>query len=139
MSLLAKLKQAALAVDPQFQVNSNEVSGVVSALAHYEQYGEEFLKAAESGVEEVTKLLQPPVEDQPTEEKAPEPAPAAEPPAAGAPPAEPVTGADPSDDDLRAVIADLQAQLDSRAATSQQTQVVHEPGVEPEPQPPAAT
>lgn len=112
MSLLDDLRAAAQALDPQFAPSSNEVQGVLGALVHYAEHGEEFLKAAEAGSEDVVKLLQPHTD----EPGSPEPAPAAV--------AEPV-----SDQELDAQIADLQAQRDARRATSQASQVTHETGV----------
>lgn len=111
MSLLDDLRHAAQALDIQFQPTANEIQGILGALVHYAEHGDQFLQAAEAGAEDVSKLLVPP-----------EPEPVA-PPAPASTPSAPAT-----DDELRAQLADLQAQLDSRQATAQQTQVEHETG-----------
>lgn len=121
MSLLDDLKAAGKALDIQFQPSSNEVQSVVGAVVHYLEHGDEFLKAAESGTEDLSKLLAPP----PASESTGEPAGAAENPASAAP-AEPASAV--SDAELEARISDLQAQLASRKATSQATVVEHKPG-----------
>lgn len=133
MSLLTDLRDAGRALDIQFQPNSNEVAGILGAVVHYLEHGDEFLKAAEGGVDDVTKLLEPKTgpEEAPAQTPSPAgastPAPAAEP---YAPPAEPSAASAPvSDQELEAQIADLQAQLASRHATAQQSTVTHEPGV----------
>lgn len=113
-SLLDELKQAAELVDPQFQPSSNEVAGVLAALVYFTEHGQEFLKAVEGGAEKVTELLAPP---------APEPQPAEQAPAAPA-----ADAGSLSPEELQAMISDLQAQLTSRQATAQQTQVQHETG-----------
>lgn len=120
MSLLDDLRAAANAIDPQFHVSSNEVAGVVSSIAAYLEHGDKFLQAAEKGAEDVTSLLAPPqAEPQPVQAATPAPEGASAPAAAA------------TDDELRAQISDLQAQLASREATAQQTQVEHETGGEP--------
>jgi hypothetical protein len=116
MSLLDDLKAAAGALDIQYQPSSNEVQGVVGSIVHYLEHGDEFLKAAAAGAEDVTKLLSPPP---------PEPAPAAPAGAAG------------SQAELEAQIADLQAQLAARQATAGQTTVTHETGAPVDAPPPA--
>ena len=60
MSLLDDLRAAAGAVDPQFQPTSNELPGVVAALAAYVEHGDRFLKAAqdeENATGKVTDML----------------------------------------------------------------------------------
>ena len=61
MSLLDDLRAAAGAVDPQFQPTSNELPGVLAAVAAYMEHGDKFLKAAgqEDGTAAVTELLAP--------------------------------------------------------------------------------
>lgn len=113
VSLLDDLRAAANAIDPQFQVTSQEAGKVVTAVAAYLEHGQDFLNAAEAGVADVTALLAPPP---------PAPAPAVQ--AAEAP------AASLSDTELDALISDLQAQKASRVATSQQTQVTHETGAD---------
>lgn len=109
-TLLDDLRAAGQALDPQFQPSSNEIQGVLAALVHYTELGDEFLKAAHQGAEDVTKLLAP--------EPPPEPEPAA--PAA--------SSSEANVSELEKQISDLQAQLASRQATSQQTTVDHETG-----------
>lgn len=115
MSLFDDLKAAAQVLDPQFQVSSNEIQGVVSALVHYAEKGDEFLKAAEKGVDDVTNLLSPPAPEStaPAEGSAEAPA--------------------PLSDDERAELADLRSQQAARQATANQSTVDHEPGAPPEP------
>ena len=124
MSLLDDLREAGRALDLQYQPTSNEIQGVVAALVHYAEHGQEFLTAAEHGAEDLDKLLAP---------APPEPAPAAD-------VAEPAPGGAPaaatSDSELEAQIADLEAQLAARRATAQQTVVEHQTG--PGPVEPAA-
>lgn len=107
MSLLDDLRKAATAVDPQFQVSTGEIQGVLSAAVHYLEHGDTFLQAVAAGVDEVTKLLAPP--------------------APPAPPADSTPSADVVE--LQKQVSDLQAQLAARQATAQATQVVHETGV----------
>jgi hypothetical protein len=60
MGLSDDLRQAAGAVDPQFQPTSNETAGVLAAVAAYMEHGDKFLKAAqdeENPVGKVTELL----------------------------------------------------------------------------------
>lgn len=118
MSLFTDLKDAARSLDQQFQVSSNEVPAVLSALIHHIEHPDDFLKAAEDGgVAAVTELLSPaPPEGQPSDPAAP----------AGA-----------SEDELRRQVADLEAQLAAREATSQQTTVTHETGSGGDVSPPA--
>lgn len=111
-TLLDDLRAAGQALDPQFQPSSNEIQGVLAALVHYTELGDEFLKAAHQGAEDVTKLLAP--------EPPPEPEPAA--------PAAPASTSEANVSELEKQISDLQAQLASRQATSQQTTVDHETG-----------
>jgi len=134
MSLLDDLRAAATALDPQFSPSSNEVQGVLGALVHYAEHGQAFLDAAGKSAGDVAELLQPKTEA----EAAVAPvvtAPATTPPAGevvapevAAPEA---SASEVSDTELEARISDLQAQLASRKATSQQTQVTHETGAPP--------
>lgn len=137
MSLLADLERAAELVDPQFQPSSSKTQGVLAALVYYVEHGDEFLKAAEYGLEGVTKLLQPepPKEEQPAAVADPA-AHAADPVTPAPPPAD--TPADPadsslSDEQLAARISDLEAIQASRRATAAQTTVSHESAPPAEP------
>jgi len=116
MSLLDDLRAAVKNLDAQFQVASNEVAGVLSALVHHLDKGERFLEAAGEGgsVQDVTELLAPAPAQDGTGESA----------AAAA-----SESSDLSDEELQARISDLQAQQAARRATGQQTQVDHQPGV----------
>lgn len=122
-SLLEQLRAAAEHLDPQFQTSSNEIPGVLSALVYFTEHGDEFLKAAETGVDEVTKLLAPPAPEEP------------------AAPASDVTSEESSltDDALARRIADLEALQASRRATAGQTTVTHETGAPADPPATAAT
>lgn len=126
MSLLSQLRNAGHALDVQFQPASNEIQSILGALVHYAEHGDKFLEAAETGVDDVVKLLEP----QPTAEQPATPGPAA-PAAPSAPPAAaaaPAPAAPVSDTELENQIADLQAQLAARNATANQTVVDHETG-----------
>lgn len=134
MGLLDDLKAAGQALDIQFQPSSNEVQSVVGAIVHYLEHGDEFLKAAEAGVDDVAKLLAPPPEEQaqPAEGDPTSPA------DSGQTSPAPVSSAPSlSDEELDKQIADLEAQRAARRATSQQTQVTHEVNVS-DPSEPAA-
>lgn len=124
MSLLDDLREIAKTIDSQFLPSTNEVQGILGAIVHYAEHGDALLTAAEAGVEDVTKLLEPKTET----EAAQPPAPAAT--AAPAPevPAQAPAPAAATDDELAAQIADLQAQQAARRATAQQTTVEHETG-----------
>jgi hypothetical protein len=116
-SLLDKLREAVQTLDVQFQPSANEVQALLGGLIHFVEHGDEFLKAAEAGVNDVTQLVHP----QPKAEEPPADQPA-EPEKVDAP---------ESDQDLEAHIQDLQAQLDARRATSQRTTVDHQTDVDP--------
>ena len=100
---------------------------MLSALVHYVDKGDEFLHAAEKGLADVTELVAPPAGEPSTAPASPVPTSAPAP-------------ALPSSSDLEAQISDLQAQLDARRATEQQTQVEHETSAPPAeaPQEPAS-
>jgi len=164
MSLLDDLKKAAEAIDVQFQPAFNDIIPVLGALVHYTEHGDSLLKAAETGVDDVTKLLAP---QEKTEESAPS-TPETPPAAVGAPaaagdvpppvdapvapaaadalapvdvdpvsPAEHTADEQLSDQELEAKLRDLEAIQASRRATSQQT--ILEPPSPAEPvTPPAA-
>lgn len=117
MSLLSDLRAAAQALDPQFQPSANEVQGILGALVHYAEHGDEFLKAADSSVEDVAKLLQG---EQAQAEPAEQPA--------GVVGAAAPAASEPTDDEIAKQISDLQALQASRQATAQQTTVTHETG-----------
>jgi hypothetical protein len=60
MGLIDDLRQAAPAVDPQFQPSTNELPGMVGALVAYVEHGDKFLKAAqdeENASGKVTDML----------------------------------------------------------------------------------
>lgn len=116
MSLLDDLRNAGNALDIQFQPSSNEVQKILGALVHYAEHGKDFLTAAESGVEDVVKLLAPQEEEPATAGEPAAPASTAVEPAAPTEKAAPLT-----DTELESQIADLQAQLASRQATAGQT------------------
>lgn len=121
MSLLNDLRSAAASLDQQFQVTSNEIPGILSALVYHLEHPDDFLKAAEDGgVEAVTELLAP------TPPQRDESATPPTDPTAPSSPAAPLT-----DQELHAQIADLEAQLASRQATEQKTTVTHETGADP--------
>jgi hypothetical protein len=66
VSLLDQLRAAAPAVDPQFQVSSNEQAAVLSALIHSLDHGDAFTQAAgdaDDPVGKTTELLAPPTAD----------------------------------------------------------------------------
>lgn len=116
MSLLDDLRSAAHSLDQQFQLTSNELPAVLSALVYHLEHPADFLKAAEDGgIEAVTELLSPApparTETDPTASTSP----------AGAAGLD-VAGLSPEQ------LADLQAQIDTRRATAQQTTVTHETG-----------
>lgn len=123
MGLLDDLRRAGQALDIQFQPSSNEVQGVVAALVHYVEHGDEFLKAIEGGAQDVEHLLVPQPAEAPAEPASPAPAPAAD-----LPPDERAL----SDEELHARISDLEALLASRQATAQQTTVTHDTGAAPD-------
>jgi hypothetical protein len=121
MGLLDDLREAVPSLDAQFQPSSNEVGPLLGALVHYQEHGQAFLDAAKEGTDAVTELV--------------DPAPAEPEQAAG----QQQGSGEQSDDELERRIADMQAQLASRQATSQQTTVTHEPGATPYQPPPMAT
>lgn len=142
MGLLDDLRAAGKALDIQFQPSTGEVQGVVGALVHYIEHGDDFLKAVEGGAEDVEHLLVPAPAEPAAEPVAPaapvEPAAAVEPVPPVAP--VPVDEQSLSDDELAARISDLETLLASRQATAQQTTVTHETGagdVPPAPPSPA--
>lgn len=119
VSLLEDLKNAGRALDIQFQPSTNEVQSVVGALVHYLEHGDEFLKAVESGTEDVAKLLSPTPQ---------EPAAGETQPADTTAPASPADSS-LTDEELANQISDLQALQASRQATAAQTTVTHETDV----------
>jgi hypothetical protein len=123
MGLLDDLREAVPSLDAQFQPSSNEVGPLLGALVHYQEHGQAFLVAAADGTDAVTELLDPPPKAEQHD-------------TAGQ---QQQGGDEASDDELERRIADMQAQLASRQATSQQTTVTHEPGAAPYQPPPMTT
>jgi hypothetical protein len=111
-TFLDDLRGIAAKIDPSLQLVSNEVGPVLSAFLYHTQYGEDLVKAADTGADEVSKLLSPaPPAEAPTDAEGQGQAPA--------------SGATANEvNELRAQLQHLQQQI----ATSQQTQVEHEPG-----------
>lgn len=108
---LDTLRKIAAELDPSLQVGSNEVQPLLSALILYAEHGDALAKAAEDGAQAVSDLLAPPVE----------------PPADSG---EASAGSSTAITELQKQISDLQAQLATREATSQQTVVEHNEGTE---------
>lgn len=102
MSLIDQLRQAADTVPPSHQPTASEVIKLLGAWLTYAEHGQNFLKAAEQGADEVAKLIAG-VEG--------EPAPKVEAPA-GAPAAAPASTAAPS--------SELTQVLDGQRELSQQ-------------------
>lgn len=136
MSLFDDLRSAAKALDPQFQVSSNEVTSVLSALVHYTEHGDSFLQAIESGANDVAELLHPASKDTEPSTAPASPVPTSTPPPGTSAVTGPAVSQIPSEAELEAQISDLQAQLTARQATDQQTQVEHETGPGPLEPPP---
>ena len=112
-SLLDQLRGVAGKVDPQYVPSANEVPGLLAALIHYTEHGDKLTGADSAG--DVQEVLAPGSSP-------------ADPAAGGAAPPPQRQPAQLSDDELDRQLADLQAQRDSRRATSQQTTLEHEPG-----------
>ena len=116
MSLIDDLRTLGDKIDPALMPTLNEVPKIIAALVATAEHGEDlFEKTADEDIAKVTDRLQGNTEDD-----APEPVPAVQ-PAAPASNVDPAATAQPSEPtssetaDLRALVADLQAQLDARS------------------------
>jgi hypothetical protein len=110
---LTRLRKVAEALDSSLLVGSNEVQPLLSALLYEAEFGDKLFQAADGDdpAAALSNLIAPPVAAEPDSSQG-----------------GPGTASSQDVADLQKVVADLQAQLASRTATSQQTQVEHETG-----------
>src|ERR1700733_14409801 len=107
MSFLDDLRKIGTAIDGTVGVQANEVRQIVAALVAHAEHGDDLVKAAEDGPQAVSDLLTDVHKDVDTDEAQ-------------------VTGQVDTDvDTLRRQVADLEAQLATRNATSHATVVEH--------------